>query len=200
MKYADEHLVFLKKYESMPRKELCEKFNAKFNTKVSALAIKQKCRKIGLSCPNSGRFKKGDIPANKGKKGLMGTNRTSFKPGNSPANTKKVGQITYRADKLNHTYAWIKIAEPREWKMLHVHIWEQANGRVPKGKCVIFKDKNTLNLQLENLMLVSRSELARLNQKYAHIGGELKETALQIIKINQRVRNVQQSHTSRQPN
>ena len=49
---------------------------------------------------------------------------------------------------------------------------------------MIFKDKNTLNVSLSNLMLVSRAELVRLNQKYAYIDERLKETALQVIKIN----------------
>ena len=72
--------------------------------------------------------------------------------------------------------------------MLHVYIWENKYGKIPKGYCVIFKDKNTLNPSLDNLMLVSRAELVRLNQKYAHIDESLKETALQVIKISSEIR------------
>ncbi len=82
----------------------------------------------------------------------------------------------------------IKVAEPNKWQMIHVYIWEQKHGKIPKGHCVIFKDKNTLNTRLDNLMLVTRAELVRLNQKYAHIHGSLKETALQVIKVSTEIR------------
>lgn len=187
MKYLDIHLNFLKKHETTPRKELTDIFNAKFSTNVTSGALEQKCRKIGLVCPNSGCYKKGNIPLNKGKKGFMKANATSFKRGNIPPNIKKVGSIVKVKDKSGYLYLRIKIAEPNKWQMLHAYIWEQKHGKIPKGHCVIFKDKNTLNLSLDNLMLVSRSELARLNQKYAYIDESLKETALQVIKISKEI-------------
>ena len=131
-----------------------------------------------------GQFKKGHIPVNKGTKGLTGANKTSFRPGNVPPNTRKAGSISTRKDKNGNSYMHIKVAEPNKWQMLHVYIWENRHGKIPKGYCVIFKDKNTLNTRLDNLMLISRAELARLNQKYAYIDERLKETALQVIKIN----------------
>lgn len=166
MKYLKEHEDFLKKHETTPRKKLTELFNTKFQTQVSSNGLKQKCTKLGLVCPNGGRFKKGNLPAN----------------------TKRAGTISTRKDKNGSLYMHIKISEPNKWKMLHVYIWEQKYGKIPKGYCVIFKDKNTLNTRLDNLMLVSRAELARLNQKYAYIDKSLKETALQVIKISKEIR------------
>ena len=188
MKYLKIHEDFLRKHETTPRKKLAELFNDKFKTEVSVKNLSQKCRKIGLVCPNNGCFKKGSIPANKGTKGLTGANKTSFGPGNVPANTRKAGSISTRKDKNGNSYMHIKIAEPRKWQMLHVYIWENKYGKIPKGYCVIFKDKNTLNPSLDNLMLVSRAELVRLNQKYAHIDKSLKETALQVIRISSEIR------------
>ena len=188
MKYLKEHEDFLRKYETTPRKELAKLFNAKFKTEVSHKALGQKCIKIGLVCPNTGCFKKGIPPINKGKKGFMKANKTSFSLGNRPLNTRKVGSISTRSDKNGSLYMHIKIAEPRKWQMLHVYIWENKYGKIPKGYCVIFKDKNTLNPSLDNLMLVSRAELVRLNQKYAHIDKSLKETALQVIRISSEIR------------
>lgn len=188
MKYLKEHEEFLKKHESTPRKELAKLFNAKFRAKVSINGIGQKCRKMGLVCPNNGCFKKGSIPANKGTKGLTKANRTSFKPGDIPLNTKKVGTISTRKDKNGSLYMHIKITEPSKWQMLHVYIWEHKHGKIPKNHCVIFKDKNTLNTRLDNLMLISRAELARLNQKYSNIDKSLKDTALQVIKISHEIR------------
>lgn len=184
MKYLKIHEDFFKKHEATPRKKLAELFNAKFKIQVSIKGLSQKCRKLGLVCPNNGHFKKGSIPANKGKKGLTGANKTSFRPGNVPPNKTKAGSISTRKAKNGNSYMHIKIAEPNKWQMLHVYIWETKHGKIPKGYCVIFKDKNTLNTRLDNLMLISRAELVRLNQKYAYIDESLKETALQVIKIN----------------
>lgn len=188
MKYLKEHEDFLRKHETTPRKKLAELFNAKFKTQVSSNGLEQKCRKIGLVCPNNGCFKKGSVPANKGTKGLMKANKTSFSPGNRPLNSKKVGSISTRRDKNGSLYMHIKIEEQNKWQMLHVYIYENKHGKIPKGYCVIFKDKNTLNTRLDNLMLVSRDELARLNQKYAHIDKSLKDTALQVIKISKEIK------------
>lgn len=187
MKYLDIHLSFLRKHEQVPRKELTKLFNAKFGTDISHKALAQKCRKMSLVCPNNGCFSRGHTPANKGTKGLMKKNKTSFKKGNTPPNKKKVGSIVTRKDKNGYLYIRIKIAEPNKWQMLHAYIWEQKNGKIPKGHCVIFKDKNPLNPRLDNLMLVSRSELARLNQKYAYVHESLKETALQVVKVSNEI-------------
>ena len=188
MKYLKIHEDFLREHEATPRKELAELFNAKFNVQVSVKGLSQKCRKIGLVCPDNGRFKKGSVPANKGTKGLTGANKTSFKKGNIPQNTRKARSISTRKAKNGNSYMYIKIAEPNKWQMFHIYIWETKHGKIPKGYCVIFKDKNTLNTRLDNLMLISRAELARLNQKYAYIDKSLKETALQVIKINDEIR------------
>ncbi len=190
MKYLKEHEDFLRKHETTPRKELAELFNAKFKTEVCHKVLGQKCRKLGLVCPNNGCFKKGSIPANKGTKGFMKRNKTSFSPGNSPMNAKKVGSISTRRDKNGLLYMHIKVAEPSKWQMLHAYIWEQKHGKIPKNHCVIFKDKNTLNTRLDNLMLVSRAELVRLNQKYSNIDKSLKDTALQVIKVSNEIRKV----------
>ncbi len=187
MKYTKTHIAFLKKHGTMPRKELTDLFNAKFSANQTCSAIKGKCTTLGLKCIGDGRFQQGSVPTNKGTKGLNGANKTSFKPGNTPQNIKKVGSISKHKDKNGSTYLCIKIAEPNKWQMLHSYIYEHKHGKIPKGFCVIFKDKNTFNVSLDNLMLVSRNELVRLNQKYPTIDKSLKETALQVIKIQHEV-------------
>lgn len=187
MEYSNAHIAFLKKHETTPRKELATLFNTEFGTNQTDKAIKSKCKTLGLKCGRDGRFQKGCVSLNKGIKGLKGANKTSFKRGNTPHNAKKVGSIVKHVDRNNYTYLRIKIAEPNKWQMLHAYIWEHKHGKIPKGHCVIFKDKNTFNLCLDNLMLVSRNELARLNQKYSTIDNSLREVALQVIKIQSEV-------------
>jgi hypothetical protein len=63
-------------------------------------------------------------------------------------------------------YIKVKVRNPKTWKFKHRLIWEKANGRIPSGGVIIFADGNRLNTRLDNLLLVSRSELAVMN----HLG------------------------------
>lgn len=187
MNYTHMQIAFLKEHETVPRKELTELFNAEFGTQRTHKAIEGKCKVLGLKTGRNGCFQKGSTPCNKGTKGLMKVNKTSFKKGEIPHNTKGVGSISKRKDKNGHTYMLIKIDEPNKWQMLHAYIWEHKHGKIPKGFCVVFKDKNTLNMSLDNLMLVSRNELLGLNKKYPTIDTSLRDVALQVIKIQNAV-------------
>jgi hypothetical protein len=67
----------------------------------------------------------------------------------------------------------VKIADPSEWKMKHVLVWEKANGKVPRGSVIIFADGDKTNFRLKNLLLVTRRELAvmtRCGLIYGHSG------------------------------
>jgi hypothetical protein len=87
---------------------------------------------------------------------------TEFKKGHIPHTWKPVGSESIRSD----GYTWVKIAEPHKWREKHVLIWEAANGKVPKGHAILFADGNSQNITLENMLLVSRAQLVRLNQKH----------------------------------
>ena len=109
------------------------------------------------------RFKKGHVPANKGKKMpeeiKQRVKHTFFQKGNKPANTKYDGYISLRKDKrTNKTYKVIRVAQG---KFVHYHryIWEKAFGPIPKGINITFRDGNPLNCTLENLEIKSNAEL-----------------------------------------
>lgn len=62
----------------------------------------------------------------------------------------------------------------RDWKEVHVLVWEEANGPVPPGHIVIFGDGDKSNVQLENLECISRREhIAR--HSIINLPDELKE-------------------------
>jgi hypothetical protein len=67
-----------------------------------------------------------------------------------------------------------------------VHTWQQHNGPVPQGKIVCFKDHNTLNCSIENLMLLSRAENMQRNTIHRY-PDELKSTIRLVSKLKRKI-------------
>lgn len=112
---------------------------------------------------NSGSFKKGHVPWNKGVKGYMGANRTSFKKGLRPPNWKPIGSKRITKD----GYMEVKVRDRsgnRNYMLLHRYLYELHHGEIPKGHHVIFLDQNKMNFSLDNLMAVSRADMAKINR------------------------------------
>lgn len=141
-------------------REIMGLMNEKSEYKFSLSQIKGAIGRYKLNTGLNGQFKKGSIPANKGKKGLSGANKTSFKKGNVPVNYRKVG-----SERVNvYGYIEIKVAAPNKWKLKHRVFWEKYNGEIPKGYSVIFGDGDKKNFDKDNLILVSRKQLMILNK------------------------------------
>ncbi len=85
---------------------------------------------------------------------------SAFKKGNTPHNIKKDGVVSLHRTKEGASWH-IRISG--KWKRYNRYLWEQANGPIPKGMVVCFKDGDTHNCVLDNLKLVSQSELAKRN-------------------------------------
>jgi hypothetical protein len=112
------------------------------------------------------RFRPGHIPANLGRKGYCppGSEKGWFRPGHRPWTYKPVGTERINSD----GYVDVRIHNPsgkpwKNWKAKHRIIWEKAYGKIPRGRVIIFADGDKLNLALDNLIMVSRSELAVMN-------------------------------------
>lgn len=173
-KYTPEHIAFLSEnINGCHFGDLTEKFNQRFGLNLSVAAMISLTARYGLhngidSQFNQGyeptQFKKGHVPFNKGKKGInySGMKATQFKKGGKPWNYRPVGTERVNTD----GYAEVKIADPNKWRAKHVLIWEAAHGPVPKGHTIIFADGNKRHVELSNLLLVTRGQLARLNQNH----------------------------------
>jgi hypothetical protein len=113
-----------------------------------------------------GRFHAGQTPWNKGRKGWTppGTERTQFKKGNIPHTWRPIG-----TEEVRDGYLYRKIREDGPTHLrcrpVHVLIWEDANGPVPAGHAIVFKDTGdkTTNITLERLECISRAELMARN-------------------------------------
>lgn len=111
------------------------------------------------------RFKKGNVPFNKGVKGISyeGSKATQFGKGSKPANYKPVGTIRFIRDKTDG-YFEMKMADGmRQWKLLHRVIWERLNGAIPANHIVIFLDGNPKNLNIKNMALMTKAQNMKRN-------------------------------------
>jgi hypothetical protein len=193
-KYSPEHIEWIKeKITGCHFKELTDMFNKQFGMNLKVGAMISLTDRHGLhneidSRFNKGweptQFKKGHIPANKGKKGTGGWEPTQFKKGHKPVNYRPVGSERINVD----GYIEIKVADPNKWQPKHKVIWEQANGPIPKGHALVFGDSNKLNLDINNLILVSRKQLLILNRNnLIQKDAELTRTAVVIADIYSKI-------------
>lgn len=169
-------------------KELAEMFNQHFNTNITAKEIAYFRRNHKLNSGLTGQFKKGNISHNKGKKqaeymskeAIERTKATRFKKGNRPQNYRSVGSERINKD----GYIEIKVEEPNKWQLKHRYIYEQHYGTIPDGYNIMFADKNKLNLDINNLMLISKSEDLIMNRnKLIYEDSELTKTGHLIAKV-----------------
>lgn len=110
------------------------------------------------------RFKKGQIPWNKGMKGLdIGGKETRFKVGSKPQKWKPIGAERICKDGLLVRKYFDTGVKSIDWVAVHVYVWTQHNGPVPAGHAVVFVDGNNRNFDPENLECVTRAELMRRN-------------------------------------
>lgn len=163
--YTDDQMAYLKELSSQGlfNAEITRLFNEKFGTNKTENAIQNIRTKYGIKTTARHSFPKGNVPWNKGMKGWKapGTERTQFKKGNIPQTYLPIGTEVVDSD----GYVKVKIADPNKWEYKHRLIWEKHHGRpVPPGHAVIFGDGDKRNLDPDNLLLVSRAQLVRINQ------------------------------------
>lgn len=170
IKWSDhpEYVEFMKDYiPGHVWSETAKAFYVKFGITLTRSHIKNFCNRFGVrsGITNAGCFSKGSIPHNKGKKMSEETYRkvkgTMFKKGNLPHNYRPVGSERVTVD----GYVEIKIADPNKWRLKSRVLYEQYhNVKLTKSDVIIFLDGNRLNLDIDNLFLISRAALARFNQ------------------------------------
>ena len=154
-KYTEEQHEFLRTYiPGHSAEEIANEFNRRFPDRViNKRTVHSYKSNNRVWSGTGGRFQKGNIPFNKGKKGIHYSPATEFKKGHIPGNYCPVGTIKVRKYRNNGEFntKYIKIADPSTWIPLNQYNWEQANGPVPEGYCLFFKDGNPLNCELDNL-------------------------------------------------
>lgn len=186
--YTEEQLDYLR--EITPgrwNKEITKMFNNKFNQNRTETAIMGVRQRNGIKTGFNGAFPKGSTPWNKGKRGLMGANSTSFKKGEKPPNWVPIGTERVTRD----GYPEIKIQDgkgQKNWRGKHIVTWEKENGPLPKDHVIIFGDGDKANIDIDNLICVSRKQLLGLNRHdLIQEDAELTRTAVNIVDLNYKI-------------
>ena len=160
--------------------ELADAVNEKYGEGTITVAhMKAYKKNHGINTGLTGRFEKGHVSHNKGLKqtdfmspeAIERTKATRFQKGQIPHNGgTPVGEIRLRKPRKNRPgdrpYYWQKVAQPNVWRMRHVVVWEEHNGPVPDGCMITFADGNSLNCDIENLILETKAQHAIKNSKY----------------------------------
>lgn len=158
--------------------------------------------RIGAQHPSAieKRFKPGLTPWNKGTHYVAGgrSAETRFRPGNrsgratelhKPIGSERVSKDGYLERKINDDMPLHK-----RWRAVHLIEWEAANGPLPAGHALTFRDGNKQNTSLDNLELVSRADLMRRNTRH-NLPPEINELislrAALVRKINNRTKDTE---------
>lgn len=148
-------------YRGVGPTEMTARLNKMFGTQYQRNQLKAFYKNYGLDSGLDGRFVKGQQSLTKGLRTGGGPERTRFKKGNRPHNAHPIGTRIKTTD----GYWVVKIAEPNVWEQIHRRIWEGHNGKIPPGHVVIFGDGDRDNLDISNLILITKQQLVRMNQK-----------------------------------
>lgn len=160
-KFTEEQKEYIRNHVKGRRvDELTRLVNVEFDLELSENQIRAFKKNYKLASGIDCKFRTGHVSYNKGKK-TGGWKPTQFKAGHRPYNYMPIG-----SERVNgEGYIDIKIADPDKWRGKHIILWEAANGPVPKGHAVLFGDQDRHNFDLDNLILVSKQQLMRLNRK-----------------------------------
>lgn len=196
--YTDEELAWIEANKTMIRREAHAAFCKRFSrTDVSLTNYVALCKRKGWHTGRTGKYIKGQIPANKGKKMPYSPNsaRTQFKKGQLPHNTKHLGHERVSKD----GYVEISIDEPnphtgyeRRYVLKHRYLFEKANGPLEEGMCLKCLDGDKTNTDPSNWEAVPRALLPRLNGRfgrgYEGASPEAKPVILATAKLEHRAR------------
>ena len=156
----EEEQFVLDNYKGKLTKEICDMLYEKFGNRYSELQINtfKRYRKLKSGTKGKGGFKKGG----------------------TPPNTRPIG-----SEKVNKDgYTRIKVAEPNVWKLKQQYIWEQHNGKIPKGYSIVFANQDRTDFRIENLMLVRNKDmLVAKNRGLLTTDEELTKTGILVAKL-----------------
>ena len=134
---------------ALPRAEVRRLFKARFGRDPGLVSLNNYAQKHGLTgAPNTGRYRPGHVPFNKGKgrPGVWpaGSERGHFRPGQRPANKRPLYAERWGKSKGGSPILQINVPSrdpytgaANRWVRKARWAWERANGPVPAGSVVV---------------------------------------------------------------
>lgn len=165
--WKPEHIAWLRAHRAdLLITELTDAFNAHFGQTRTKDQVNATLDRFNILSPRTGNFRKGQTPWNKGGAPRQATLPQAFKSGGPLLHASPIGTRV-----KTHGIWRVKVSDSPGpglsrfgWIEEHRQIWEAANGPQPTGTVIVFIDGDHEHLALDNLALLSRGELARLNQ------------------------------------
>lgn len=168
--WTDEEKEYLKEIRKNTYIKIAELMTEKFKEEYTETQVGAALKRYGLTTGICNRFKKGNTPWNKSKKGYMGPNKTSFAKGSIPPNLRPVGSERITVD----GYTEVK-TESGKWKLKHRLKYIEYNGAIPNGYVVIFANGNKKDFSKDNLIAITRNKLKTMNN-HKLIKSDIEET------------------------
>lgn len=86
----------------------------------------------------------------------------------------------------------IKLAN-NVWRYKHRLVWEEAHGPIPKGYRIIFADNNSLNCEMDNLLMLSNEEIGqRMGYGLFFEDSDLNKNGAAILKLGSSIKKVKE--------
>lgn len=173
----DELVWLAARFHRMPRKELRAAFEDRYGRRLSLSTLDSLCARYGRrGAPNVGRFRKGNVPANKGRRGHSAPDceKGWFVRGQRPVN-----ELPMFSERVSQGAVLIKVPFPSPWpshRKLGTHreshwtsksrwVWQKKHGPIPGGHVILHLDGDPLNCEIGNLECVPRAVLQILNHR-----------------------------------
>lgn len=197
--FTADQVAWLHENASLSRTDAEPAFRAAFpGSAITAAQIISWRKNHKVKTGRSGRFEKGQVPPNKGRKGYSppGSEKGWFRKGNIPHTARGAGHESIDS---KDGYVWMIVDETNPHTgaatrrvMKHRWLWEKANGPVPLGHRLKCLDGDKLNTDPSNWEAIPSAMAPRLNGRfgrgYDQAPAELKPTILAITKLEHKAR------------
>jgi len=165
------HEFIINNYQGRFTRDLTELVNHKFGTDINEKYMKSYKSRFKLWSGVRTQWGNGQTNVYKPQKGFIHPNAvaTQFKKGGKPRNTLPIGTEIKRDDGL----IWVKLNDlpgrhdlAGRWKQRARIVWEEVYGQLIKNQIVLHLDGDSTNDNIENLAVVTRSQLAVINRNH----------------------------------
>lgn len=199
--WTEDQIEFVRRlYPDHMNKEIVNRLKEEYGIETTERKIQNLKSKYGFPNKkfNPGRFRKGQVPHNKGKPAppevIEKVKVTWFRKGREATNRRPVGSV--RVD--SEGYHYIKVADPDVWNLKHRELWEQHHGRkLEEGEMVVFLDGDRSNFEIENLRMTTRRKSAMMSKKGRwRVGApDIVESHLNLTELEVEIRDAKKGKT-----